>query len=85
MGWGVGGHLCMIAGKVCTHPSFVMFSPLFFVPERSKLAHPATLGSKPGAPWPHPIAVVSVPNVAFWPEFTRKLLDGTWDYADHGV
>ena len=30
-------------------------------------------------------ACVSVPNMRFWSEFVRPLLDGTWDYAPHGV
>lgn len=28
---------------------------------------------------------VSVPNVRFWTEFIQPLLDGSWDYAEHGV
>ena len=28
---------------------------------------------------------VSLPNLRFWSEFVRPLLDGSWDYAPHGV
>jgi len=28
---------------------------------------------------------VSIPNMRFWTEFLRPLVDGSWDYAPHGV
>ena len=30
-------------------------------------------------------ACVSIPHVRFWSEFVAPLLDGSWDYAPHGV
>jgi hypothetical protein len=51
---------------------------------RNKLRRPGA-GEAAALAWPHPLVVVSVPNLGFWPESLSKLLDGSWDYEDHGV
>ena len=47
---------------------------------RSKLAQQRQFRA-----WPHPLIVVSVPNIGNWYESVSPILQGTWRYADNGV